>query len=70
MKYLYQYISYNIKDDILIDINLNYENILSNPNTLITGNSYNNESLFFRYNFIKNISYNSKININTNKIEQ
>jgi len=70
MKYLYQYILYNIKDDILIDINLNYENILSNPNTLITGNSYNNESLFFRYNFIKNISYNSKININTNKIEQ
>ena len=30
MKYLYQYISYNIKDDILIGINLNYENILSN----------------------------------------
>ena len=55
IKYRYQYISYSIKDEILININSKYENGLSQPNALIARNSfYSNEPLFRIYNFTKN----------------
>ncbi|ORX89484.1 beta and beta-prime subunits of DNA dependent RNA-polymerase [Neocallimastix californiae] len=55
IKYRYQYISYSIQDEILININSNYENGLPKPNTLIARNSfYSNEPLFRIYNFTKN----------------
>ena len=50
IKYRYQYISYSIKDEILININSKYENGLSQPNALIARNSfYSNEPLFRIY---------------------
>ncbi|KAG4083333.1 beta and beta-prime subunits of DNA dependent RNA-polymerase [Neocallimastix lanati (nom. inval.)] len=47
IKYRYQYLSYNIKREILININLNYKDGLPKPNTKIVFNSHNvNEPLF------------------------
>jgi len=55
MKYRYQYISYNIKEEILININSNYENGLPKPNTPIAQNvHFCNEPIFRKYNFVKN----------------
>ena len=55
IKYRYQYISYNIKEEILIDINTNYENGLPKPNTPIAHNVFHsNEPLFRKFNFISN----------------
>jgi len=55
IKYRYQYISYNIKDEILININSNYENGLPKPNTEIACNPhFVNEPIFRKYNYVKN----------------
>jgi len=55
MKYRYQYISYNIKEEMLLDINSNYEKGLPKPNTPIAQNiSSISEPIFRKYNFIKN----------------
>jgi len=55
MKYRYQYISYNINEEMLININSNYENGLPKPNTPIAQNLFClNEPIFRKYNFIKN----------------
>ena len=55
IKYRYQYISYSIQDEIMININSNYENGLPKPNTMIARISfYSNEPLFRIYNFTKN----------------
>lgn len=55
IKYRYQYISYNSKEEILLNINENYENGIPKPNTPIAqDSSCSNEPLFRKYNFIKN----------------
>jgi len=55
IKYRFQYISYNVKEEVLLNINSNYENGLPKPGTPIAQNSYySNEPLFKKYNFIKN----------------
>ncbi|KAG4081922.1 beta and beta-prime subunits of DNA dependent RNA-polymerase [Neocallimastix lanati (nom. inval.)] len=55
IKYRYQYLSYNIKREILININLNYKDGLPKPNTKIAYNPHNvNEPLFRIYDVISN----------------
>jgi len=55
IKYRYQYISYNIKEEMLININSNYENGLPKPNTPIAQNIFClNEPIFRKFNFVKN----------------
>ncbi|ORX42873.1 hypothetical protein BCR36DRAFT_305749, partial [Piromyces finnis] len=52
VKCRYQYISYNIKQEVLLNINSNYENGLPKPNTPIAQNSsFSNEPIFRKYNF-------------------
>ncbi|OUM56861.1 hypothetical protein PIROE2DRAFT_18353 [Piromyces sp. E2] len=54
LKYRYQYISYNINEEMLININGNYENGLPKPNTPIAQNTfYINEPIFRKFNFKK-----------------
>jgi DNA-directed RNA polymerase beta subunit len=55
IKYRYQYLSYNIKREILVNINLNYKDGLPKPNTKIAYNPHNvNEPLFRIYDVISN----------------
>jgi len=55
IKYKYQYILYNTKEEILININSNYEDGLPKPNTPIATNSSSSDEPIFRiYNFVKN----------------
>jgi len=55
MKYRYQYISYNINEEMLLNINSNYDQGLPKPNTPIAQNLFSyNEPIFRKYNFIKN----------------
>ncbi|KAL6589288.1 beta and beta-prime subunits of DNA dependent RNA-polymerase [Neocallimastix sp. 'constans'] len=55
IKYRFQYLSYNIKREILVNINLNYKDGLPKPNTKIAYNPHNvNEPLFRIYDVISN----------------
>ncbi|ORX53745.1 hypothetical protein BCR36DRAFT_247267, partial [Piromyces finnis] len=54
IKYRYQYVSYNIKEEMLSNINENYENGLPKPNTPIAqDSSCSNEIIFKKYNLVK-----------------
>ncbi len=55
IKYRYQYLSYNINREMLININLNYKDGLPKPNTRIAYNPHNiNEPLFRIYDLVSN----------------